>query len=320
MTTRTPTLSIGLPVYNGEAYLASALDALLAQSYEDFELIVCDNASTDETEAIVRSAAACDERVRYVRASHNQGAITNFNDAFLQAHGRYFKWAADDDLMAPEFVGSCIAELERDPGVVLCHSNTHVIDGEGRVVGDYAYAPGYARDPRPSRRFADVLREDRWCLEIYGVIRADVLRETALMRRYVGSDRGLLAELALHGRFVILPDYLFSNRDHPARAVRRFPTHQSRAALEDPAMAGRRLLPHWRILGEYLRTVRDAEISAAERRRCRLELVRWAARRRNWARLASDPLIAMMPSIGPVLARLADSEQDWLAGRIRRAG
>jgi glycosyltransferase involved in cell wall biosynthesis len=312
-----PTLSIGLPVYNGEAYLGLALESLLAQTCDDFELIVCDNASTDGTEAIARAAAARDSRVRYVRVAENRGAIANFNAAFALASGRYFKWAADDDLVAPEFVARCIAVLERDQGVVLCHSHTRIIDAAGAAVGDYAYAPGYAGGARPSVRFADILGEDRWCFEIFGVIRSATLRTTPLMRRFVGSDRALLAELALRGRFAILPDYLFFNRDHLGRAVRRFPTHHRRAAFEDPSLAGRRLLPHWRILGEYLRVVRSTGLPASERARCRLALLRWVGRRGNWARLASDPLVALVPASGDLLARVASSERRWLQGRIR---
>ena len=72
-----PTVSLGLPVYNGENYLAATLDALLAQTYRDFELIICDNASTDGTEAIGRRYAAADRRVRYHRNAENIGASAN---------------------------------------------------------------------------------------------------------------------------------------------------------------------------------------------------------------------------------------------------
>ena len=118
-----------------------------------------------------------------------------------------------------------------------------------------------------------MLREDRWCFALFAVMRSDVLRSTALLQGLVGADRVLLAELALRGRFAILPEPLFSNRDHAGRAVRRFPAHHRRAAHEVPALAGRRLLPHWRILRAYAAAIAGAPIAAAERARARLALV-----------------------------------------------
>src|SRR2546425_9420098 len=93
-----PQVSVGLPVYNGERYLAEALDSLLTQSYEDFELIICDNASTDRTGEIARSYAAKDKRVRYARNDKNLGAGGNFRRGFALASGEYFRWAASDDV------------------------------------------------------------------------------------------------------------------------------------------------------------------------------------------------------------------------------
>jgi glycosyltransferase involved in cell wall biosynthesis len=72
--TAQPRLSIGLPVYNGEEYLAESLDALLGQTYEDFELVISDNASTDGTQELCRKYAARDSRIRYLRLPRNIGA------------------------------------------------------------------------------------------------------------------------------------------------------------------------------------------------------------------------------------------------------
>lgn len=314
----TPSVSVGLPVFNGERYLAAAIEAHLAQTFRDFELVVRDNASTDGTEAIARAAAARDPRVRYLRLTENVGALANFNGLVAEARGRFFKWAAADDLVAPELLARALAVLERDPGVVMCHSHTRIIDADGTAIGDYTYPPGHAEQPQPSARFADVLREDRWCFALFGVMRTDVLRSTALLQELVGADRVVLAELALRGRFAIVPEHLFSNRDHPGRAVRRFPSHHRRVAHEVPALAGRRLLPHWRILAAYARAARRVPLPREERARCVMALLGWIGRHGNWARLATDPLVALHPTIGDLLARLASSEERWLATRVRR--
>src|SRR5215472_3946539 len=99
-----PRLSIGLPVYNGEDYLAESLEALLGQSYEDFELIISDNASTDSTADICRRYEKQDSRIRYVRQPRNIGAGPNHNYVVRHARGELFKWAAHDDLYARDLL------------------------------------------------------------------------------------------------------------------------------------------------------------------------------------------------------------------------
>ena len=107
-----PRLSIGLAVYNGENYLAESLDALLGQSYEDFELIISDNASTDGTAAICGRYEKQDPRIRYIRQPHNIGLAPNHNFVFEQARGELFKWASHDDLYARDLLKRCVGALE----------------------------------------------------------------------------------------------------------------------------------------------------------------------------------------------------------------
>ena len=111
-TRHSPRLSIGLPVYNGERYLAEAFDCFLAQTFQDFEIIVCDNASTDHTAEICRSYAERDPRIRYYRNGKNLGAIPNFNRVFELSRSPLFKWAAHDDLYHPRYMETCIRILD----------------------------------------------------------------------------------------------------------------------------------------------------------------------------------------------------------------
>ena len=101
---KVPQVSIGMPVYNGEPFISEALDSLLDQTFTDFELIISDNASTDSTEAICRQYAAKDSRIRYVRQAENLGAPANFQFVLDQAVGKYFMWAAADDLQTPNYI------------------------------------------------------------------------------------------------------------------------------------------------------------------------------------------------------------------------
>ena len=104
MVSASPRLSVGLPVYNGETYIGQSIESLLGQSYEDFELIISDNASTDSTADICRHYGKQDPRIRYVRQPRNIGLSPNHNFVVQQARGEYFKWAAADDLCAPTFL------------------------------------------------------------------------------------------------------------------------------------------------------------------------------------------------------------------------
>ena len=134
-----PRLSIGLPVYNGQDYLAESLDALLGQSYAEFELIISDNASTDGTAEICRQYQQQDTRIRYLRQPRNIGAAPNHTFVFEQSRGELFKWAAADDLYARDLIESCVEALDEHPDVVLAHSWTAAVDSQGTVTQALEY-------------------------------------------------------------------------------------------------------------------------------------------------------------------------------------
>ena len=151
-----PRLSIGLPVYNGENYLAESLDALLGQTYEDFELIISDNASTDGTADICRRYEKQDSRIRYVRQPRNIGCAPNHNFVVGQARGELFKWASHDDLYARDLLKRCVDALDEYPHVVLAHSWTAMIDGSGTVTEAIEY-PVATASLRAPERFRSML-------------------------------------------------------------------------------------------------------------------------------------------------------------------
>jgi glycosyltransferase involved in cell wall biosynthesis len=115
MSSTAPKVSIGLAVYNGEAYLKEAVDSILTKRFTDFELIISDNASTDRTEKLCRAYAAQDERVRYHRNPTNIGGANNENQTCANGSGQYFRWAAHDDVCAPTLLEKCVAALDENP-------------------------------------------------------------------------------------------------------------------------------------------------------------------------------------------------------------
>jgi glycosyltransferase involved in cell wall biosynthesis len=165
-----PRVTIGLPVFNGGGYLHETVQSILAQDLTDFELIIADNGSDDETAAIAR-AATSDPRVSYVRSPLNRGATWNYNRLVAMARGEYFKWAAHDDLLGPSFLRSCVEELDHSPAAVLAYARTVLIDDHGEVI-DATFSDGLdLRDERPQDRFRRYLVHPGEQHAVFGVVR-----------------------------------------------------------------------------------------------------------------------------------------------------
>jgi glycosyltransferase involved in cell wall biosynthesis len=272
-----PRVSIGLPVYNGERFVEEALASLLGQTFDDLEVIISDNASTDATGAICRAIAARDERVRYYRNRENIGAAPNFNRVLTYARGPYFKWTAHDDVCCPDFLLRCVEVLDRDPSVVLSYPSALDIDEDGRVMGPCDQDADFGGD-RAHERFRNVMRTSHAYTAIFGVVRVDALRHIP-MRSYPAADTVRLAELALHGRLHRVREELFLHREHADRGyyVASRSSDDMRAWWDPSARST--LLPWWRRLAGYVGAANRAPISLGERLRCHLETLRWAGYR-----------------------------------------
>lgn len=272
-----PRLAIGLPVYNGENFLAETLDSLLGQSFSDFLIVICDNASTDGTGQICLDYASRDARITYWRNPKNIGAGPNYREVFHRAPAcELFKWAAHDDLYDPDYLARCIARLDADQDMALCHSRTASIDPAGEIINRWPARPDLESSD-PAARFGDVLRHrDTYC--IWGVMRRAALAATPLLGDYPAHDRPLLAEMALHGKMGEIDDFLFFDREHPNRSVRAFDASKPHLAAVwyDPRNSGKLMFPDWRLLWEYGRAIQRAPISGAVRIGCLKALGEWA--------------------------------------------
>jgi glycosyltransferase involved in cell wall biosynthesis len=293
-----PRISVTLPVYNGERYLEQAIASILGQTVGNLELIISDNASTDATEEICRSFAARDRRVRYFRQQRNIGASPNFNVCYELASGEYFKWAAHDDFLEPTYLAACLEALDADPDAVLCQSVVRIVDDNDRLIEVFRPIGPAAGGSRPSERFAARIRNPR-CLDIWGVIRATALRDSVLIGSYVGMDRALLLELALRGRFLLIDQPLFSNRDHPARATRvtRTRTRAELATVYDSANADRTVLSTWLFYSNCAGIIRRNLDGRLERLRCFAYLLESLGRTWNLAFLVIEPLMGLTPGV-----------------------
>lgn len=297
--TKQPRVSIGIPVYNGENFLAEALDCLLRQTFGDFELLISDDASTDRTHEICREYAARDGRVRYARQERNIGAGPNHNCVLEMSQAPFFKWAAHDDLYAPSYLEECVAALDRDPAVVLAHADGSLIDAQGKPLSFDIFRQCYtdcngkrhirepidiAQSDLASERFDDVLHRIVRCTAMFGLIRRDAANRVTLMRSYHGSDKVFLAEMALLGKFYHVKKPLFMKRCHSKMSAQM--TAEKRPAFMDTAAmdpAAPKAFPYLALFKGYTRAaLRTGSLDISQRMQCVASVARKTIRARCW--------------------------------------
>lgn len=282
-----PRVSIGLPIYNGEAYLRLALDSLLAQTYTDFELILTDNASTDGTEAICREYAARDSRIRYHRMERNVGGAANHNYTVKAARGEYFKWGAYDDLCEPTLLEECIAVLDRHPDVMLAYPQVVHIDADGKVIEHYD-SGFHLVSADPVERLRKFFKAPVKCSPIYGVMRLAMLRSTPMLGAYPAADRVLLGEIALRGKIFEVTEPLFLRRMHAEMSTERAKSMRDLARWYDPKNLQNFQLPLWKWLFEYLRAIDRVPLTLEQRRGARSVVIQVMLRPRRWPAMTKE--------------------------------
>ena len=297
MKNRSPRVTVGFPVCNGEPYVAEALSSILEQTYRDLEVVVCDNASTDATGDICQDFAERDPRLCYYRNEHNLGASPNWNKTFKLARGEYFKWAAHDDVLCPSFIERTVAALDADPAAVLCQSLIVYIDPAGHCLGLYDSDLEEAAASSSSARFGALALRSHTCTELYGLIRRSALVGSLLHGSYHGGDRALLAQLALRGRFIRVREPLLRIRDHPNRYTRSVSQPRARASWHDANETGALTVPTMRLYLDYLRSIAHDVDERAERWRCYRQLARWWVHNWNWARVGTDVMAIFAPGL-----------------------
>lgn len=275
-----PRVSIGVPVYNGERYIAETLDSLLAQTFDDYELIICDNASTDGTGDICRAYAERDPRIRYVRNPENIGAAGNYRRALELSSCEYFRCANADDLFAPEGLARCVGVLDQDPSVVLTYPKTKFIDERGIVLSEYDDNLDL-QSPKASERFLQVMDRLGYVNIIYGLMRTDVLRKTGLLRNFPRGDIPLVIELALYGKFREIPEFLFFRRLHPLALSSSKGDVSLTQEFFDPSKKGRIPMTEWRHICAHGRSLMRAPLGFREKTGLGWFLVRMAIWKRN---------------------------------------
>ncbi len=297
-----PHLSIGMPVFNAEAYIGDAIESLLSQSFTDFEITISDNASNDETESICRELVARDDRICYERQDENLGAIRNFNYVFDRARGTYFKWASYDDVCMPSYLQKCVDVLDRDDSIVWCHSASGKIDENGDILtrddpkaedlshtSEAGLPRQHHKSPRRHQRFQGVLLGTNWCVDSYGLIRTETLRKTRMLPACYGAEKVLMGALSLRGHYHEIPETLFFQRIHPA-ASSSINMAADQLTFIDSKASTRFASARLKLLAGHLQSVAHTEMSLPDRALCYGVIARYLLQTSKWSTIVRNTL------------------------------
>ena len=277
MSESVPRLSIGLAVRNGQGSVERCVESILRQDFMDFEIVISDNASDDETAAKIAAYARVDERIRLSVNQINIGLHENVNRVLRLSRGTYFRWISADDWLEQGSLSVCVRALDNNAGAIGVTTGFTIYSPAGATRHE-DFQGEFPTSPDSSRRFERMLwfyhAGDTKYDPIYGVYRRARLMETRLLRRSERADWLLCAELALRGPIIHLADRL-------ANRTRTSLVGYDRAAFRrrlDPVRSDELKAPPGRIYGDLLDLAISANLAEAQLRRCRMAL------RRFWAK------------------------------------
>lgn len=267
MANECPRVSFGLAVRNGEQFIRRAIDSLLSQTFEDFDVVVSDNASTDGTSSICQEYANRDGRIRYFRNVEDLGQIVNVNRVFQLSRGEYFRWIGTDDWLEPGYAARCVEVLDSHSEAIAVTTYFTITDSGGNQVYRPFDGP-FVEAATPHERFARMLwffhAGDALWDPLYAMIRRETLERTALIRMIANADWLLAAELSLLGRFRNVPECLAHRNknyeifDNRAELLRRY--HPTRfAEIESSTL---------RLVRILIPIVREARLTTPQNLHC----------------------------------------------------
>ena len=225
-TLKHPIVSIGLPVYNGEDFLKYALDSLLSQTFRDFELIISDNASTDNTPKICQEYVLRDKRIRYIRQNNNMGALWNFNFVLKQSNKEYFIWVSSDDKLHPEFLEKNIDILEKNKNVVCSIGDVIYSDvvnyefksnNETKKTFRQRYVKStYGTYESKVRTYLKFFQASM----IYGLYRRDKLQKSITINKiFLAFDLSIILNVLKYGDFHVIDENLLHRYNKGSHSI-----------------------------------------------------------------------------------------------------
>lgn len=233
----TPSVGIGLPVYQNEKFLATALDSILAQSYTNFIVYLSEDQSEDGTAEICRQYAAKDSRIRYSQNENNLGEIGNHQRVLDLAETDYFMFARGHEVLPANLLADCVDILEKDKDVVLAFAKTVWIDENGeRIEGRHL--------PSFDTRGCDVVARCALAFwgkyeAFYGVTKTTTMRSIKALEPIVATDLIMLFEMSIRGSFASINAgeryrrYYYSDESYAERIKRYQRTLYTELSIAD---------------------------------------------------------------------------------------
>jgi glycosyltransferase involved in cell wall biosynthesis len=294
-----PLVSIGLPVRNGGATLIPVVESILAQQHGNLELIISDNASTDDTEDVCRALARTDPRIRYHRQPENIGLLNNFLATLRESSGEYFRWIGDSDWLAPGYLTRCLSSFAADDRLILVTTQIEYELDDGSLVTSEYHGTGLSSDD-PVERFREMLRLLTVSYSVidpvYGLYRRAPL--VAIPRpNMMREDEIFAARCALAGPWAHLNEVLAGRcwsigpRTQLARRLGVSPW-QARLDTEHECR-------------ELVRCLRSLDLDPEARRQCMTAVARfYLLRKRHYVARGRRKLVRMARQLAPGSARV----------------
>jgi len=225
-------VSIGLPVYNGEEFLARALETLLSQTYRNFEIIISDNSSNDATESICRNYCALDSRIRYIRQINNIGAVENFKFVLSEANGNFFFWAAHDDYFNENHLATIAKELELNHLAIVAMSGIQREYHDGDIKDIIDFKGRKSLNDKSAFKLALLMARGRpYHIFIYGLFRTFYLKENfQYLPNIRNSDRLFITSVVLSAPIRSTSAITYFRTVYKKKSVDRY-------EMTDPALA-----------------------------------------------------------------------------------
>lgn len=287
-----PRVTLGIPVYNGDLFIGRTLDSILAQTFDDFEIVICDNASTDHTPEIIRDYAARDNRIRYCHNPRNMGATYNYNRVLELAAGDYFKWIAADDVIQPDFLARCVKVLDDDPSILLVYSKAAFIDENDLVTyrfDDVMKIQAWPEQavPRTNQLLEAIFRDGSAAnVIVFGLARTEAFRSIRPLGNYFGPDFTVVTEMALRGKIHQESSVLsfYRRHDGSSSTYKRTPSAASQQEFLDPTITGRfrQELQLRRRYFEVFRSIASSDLGLDQRMALGVSTFGLIARRAAW--------------------------------------
>jgi glycosyltransferase involved in cell wall biosynthesis len=270
-----PLISVGLPVYNGGKLLPQAIESILSQDFSNFELIISDNGSTDETQEVCLYYNQRDRRIKYFRFDENHGMLTNFLNVLGHADAPYFMFATHDDLREKTLISSCLPFIEKDKSVALVYPRSKVVDANSNFIG-FGEDRLTASQESPQERFKHVIWEFTMGNSILGIFRLSIIKKITSWGKALYGDNLVMAEVALLGKIIQIDAPLFIRR---LTRNYNYRTHDERNAQliaeGDPRLFSEGIsFPHSRLAYAHLELLNQSNMEKTDKEMLMNEVIK----------------------------------------------